>query len=75
MPVRAAWTQRLTARAVLHSQAKALEFYDDAVGVGKGGTVGQRIDCALAKILLALVFEDRDLAAKQIALWFGQSAF
>ena len=29
--------------------------------------MGQRIDCALAKIRLAMVFKDRDLATKQIA--------
>jgi 26S proteasome regulatory subunit N7 len=57
----------LTYRWLFCAQAKALEFYDDAVGVGKGGTVGQRIDCSLAKIRLAMVFKDRDLSNKSIA--------
>ena len=47
-------------------QAKALELYDAAVGVGKGGTVGQRIDVALAKIRLGMVFDDLELATKSI---------
>jgi len=45
-----------------------LEAYDEVAGEGKGATVGVRIDCAFAKIRLGMVFTDRELVSKSVAL-------